>query len=217
MASLCEVSRISSVRAELSKIVVTMSSDLSPADSPNKSLFKELEHTLLHVAASNGDTSLVAEMMILMPSLSSKLNHDGLSPLHLALEKNHLETAGQMIDLDGGLIRVPGRGRMTPMHCLVLKFSNSSNDENEAEALLDLLIIDFLWACPEAVNDVTLEHKTPLHIALASKSLDAFNVLFGWVCRTGQHSVLKKQDIDGNNLMHLTFSLIKLRYIYIVV
>ncbi|XP_031097517.1 ankyrin repeat-containing protein BDA1-like isoform X1 [Ipomoea triloba] len=172
-------------------------------DNPN--ILKEIEdtpfaHTPLHVAASHGNTIFAAEMMSLTPSFSRKLNCEGLSPLHLALQNGHLETAREMIGLESGLIRVAGRGKMTAMHFLVSVMGNGENDDVKKK--VDLLI-DFVWACPEAVSDVTVEGRTPLHIAVASKSVDAFKMLFGWVCRTGQNSVLDKHDIDGNNLMHL--------------
>nr|GLL44479.1 uncharacterized protein LOC109185418 [Ipomoea trifida] len=171
----------------------------------NPNILKEIEdtpfaHTPLHVAASHGNTIFAAEMMSLTPSFSRKLNCEGLSPLHLALRNGHLETAREMIELESGLIRVAGRGKMTAMHFLVSVMGNGENDDVKKK--VDLLI-DFVWACPEAVTDVTVEGRTPLHIAVASKSVDAFKVLFGWVCRTGQKSVLDKHDIDGNNLMHL--------------
>nr|GMD76184.1 ankyrin repeat-containing protein BDA1-like [Ipomoea batatas] len=171
----------------------------------NPNILKEIEdtpfaHTPLHVAASHGNTIFAAEMMSLTPSFSRKLNCEGLSPLHLALQNGHLETAREMIELESGLIRVAGRGKMTAMHFLVSVMGNGENDDVKKK--VDLLI-DFLEACPEAVTDVTVEGRTPLHIAVASKRVDAFKVLFGWVCRTGQNSVLDKHDIDGNNLMDL--------------
>nr|GMD78154.1 ankyrin repeat-containing protein At2g01680-like [Ipomoea batatas] len=150
----------------------------------NPNILKEIEETPfadtpLHVAASHGNTIFAAEMMSLTPYFSRKLNCDGLSPLHLALQNGHLETAREMIGLESGLIRVAGRGKMTAMHFLVSVMGNGENDDVKKK--VDLLI-DFVWACPEAVSDVTVEGKTPLHIA---------------------NSVLDKHDIDGNNLMHL--------------
>lgn len=155
-----------------------------------------LVDTPLHVAAATGNTHFVVETMAIMPSFCRKLNGEGLSPLHLALHNAHFHTARRMIKLDAGLIRVAGRGRMTPMHFLVSICYDDDDDHTKVE-----LLIDFLMACPDAVRDVTVDCKTPMHVALDFKSFDAFGVLFGWLQRTGNMDLLDMEDIDGNTAL----------------
>nr|GMD34079.1 ankyrin repeat-containing protein BDA1-like [Ipomoea batatas] len=152
--------------------------------------------TPLHVAAANGNTLFAVETMAIMPSFCKKLNGEGLSPLHAALQNGRLETARHMVKLESGLVRVGGRGKMTPMHYLV---SVTKNDDAEKLEVL----IDFLTACPEAVKDVTVECKTPMHVAIDSRSFEAFGVMFGWLWRTGKINLLYMEDINGNSALRL--------------
>ncbi|ESQ55731.1 hypothetical protein EUTSA_v10027198mg [Eutrema salsugineum] len=48
--------------------------------------------TPLHIAARNGQSHFAMELMTLKPSLALKLNTSGLSPMHLALQNNHIRT-----------------------------------------------------------------------------------------------------------------------------
>ncbi|XP_031092801.1 ankyrin repeat-containing protein BDA1-like [Ipomoea triloba] len=152
--------------------------------------------TPLHVAAANGNTLFAVETMAIMPSFCKKLNGEALSPLHVALQNGRLETARHMVKLDSGLVRVGGRGKMTPMHYLVSVTKNGDAEKLE-------VLIDFLTACPEAVKDVTVECKTPMHVAIDSRSFEAFGVMFGWLWRTGKINLLYMEDINGNSALRL--------------
>ncbi|KAI7981237.1 Ankyrin repeat-containing protein BDA1 [Camellia lanceoleosa] len=55
-------------------------------------------------------------MMSLKPSMGKKLNLDGLSPLHLALQNGHSDTVKRLVALDSELVRVKGRVGVTPLH-----------------------------------------------------------------------------------------------------
>nr|VDC75450.1 unnamed protein product [Brassica rapa] len=46
--------------------------------------------TPLHTAAEKGQTHFAMELMTLKPSLALKLNASGFSPMHLALQNNHI-------------------------------------------------------------------------------------------------------------------------------
>ncbi|XP_057511766.1 ankyrin repeat-containing protein BDA1-like [Actinidia eriantha] len=65
--------------------------------------------TPLHDAASFNRTHFALEIIKLKPSFGRKLNPDGLSPLHLALEKGNFETVRQLIKFDRELIRTLNR------------------------------------------------------------------------------------------------------------
>nr|GMD34085.1 ankyrin repeat-containing protein BDA1-like [Ipomoea batatas] len=152
--------------------------------------------TPLHVAAASGNTLFAVETMAIMPSFCKKLNGEGLSPLHVALQNGRLETARHMVKLESELVRVGGRGKMTPMHYLVSVTKNGDAEKLE-------LLIDFLIECPEAVKDVTVDCKTPMHVAIESGSFDAFGVMFGWLWKTGNINLLNKEDINGNTALRL--------------
>ncbi|CDY40858.1 hypothetical protein HID58_086955 [Brassica napus] len=56
------------------------------------------------------------ELMTLKPLLASKLNVSGFSPMHLALQNNHIKLVRGFVALDSSLVRIKGRGRITPLH-----------------------------------------------------------------------------------------------------
>ncbi|KAI7981227.1 Ankyrin repeat-containing protein BDA1 [Camellia lanceoleosa] len=78
----------------------------SKPDILGKELFVE---TPLHLAASAGQTHLALEILRLQPSFGKKLNPEGLSPLHLALQNRNSETVRRLVKLTIELIRVKGR------------------------------------------------------------------------------------------------------------
>ncbi|CAH2071050.1 unnamed protein product, partial [Thlaspi arvense] len=73
-------------------------------------------------------THFAMELMTLKPSLASKLNVSGFSPIHLALLNNHIRMVR-------GLVSIKGRGRITPLHHVA--------GIGDAE-----LLNEFLLACP---------------------------------------------------------------------
>ncbi|VVA91311.1 unnamed protein product [Arabis nemorensis] len=68
----------------------------------------------LHVAAASGNIPFAMEML----NLKRKLNTNGYSPLHLAVEKDHREFIRWLLWLDPGLARVKGREGITPFHLI---------------------------------------------------------------------------------------------------
>ncbi|XVE65179.1 hypothetical protein DITRI_Ditri07aG0160300 [Diplodiscus trichospermus] len=107
------------------------------------------------------------EVMNLMPSFATKLNKDGLNPIPLALLKGHSELVLFLLRVDCELVRVKGKGGMTPLHYAT---QNGNID----------LLVDFLAACPRSVKDITVECEIVLHIAVKNKKLEAPEVLVGW-------------------------------------
>lgn len=65
----------------------------------------------IHVAAIAGKTefAMVMEMMNLKPSFPPKLNADGLTPLHLAVEHGHFWLVLEVVKVDPSLVRLKGR------------------------------------------------------------------------------------------------------------
>ncbi|GMJ06082.1 hypothetical protein like AT5G15500 [Hibiscus trionum] len=74
--------------------------------------------TSLHIAAVAGKPHFTMEVAKLKPSLAWKLNHTGLSPIHLALQHECIKMVRGLITLDTRLIRVKAKGMVTPLHYL---------------------------------------------------------------------------------------------------
>ncbi|KAL7167063.1 hypothetical protein ACSBR2_037684 [Camellia fascicularis] len=129
-----------------------------------KELFVE---TPLHVAA-------------LKPSFGKKLNPEGLSPLHLALQNKHSETVRRLVKFDSELIRVKGKEGLTPLH-----FVAKTDDRV-------YLLSEFL--------------HTALHIAVKSSSLKAVEALLEWLRKTYKGEVLRLTDEGGNTVLHTAVS-----------
>ncbi|KAG5527287.1 hypothetical protein RHGRI_028249 [Rhododendron griersonianum] len=153
-------------------------------------------NTPLHVAASTGQTRLAVEIMNLKPSLSTKLNPNGLSPLHLALLNGHFETVKGLVELDKDLVRVKGREKLTPLYYLAEKDDRAG------------ILAEFLCACPESIEDQNVRGETALHNAVRNRNVRALGVLMGWIRMTGTNWVWVKyiKDGRGNTILHMAVS-----------
>ena len=155
--------------------------------------------TPLHIAASAGSPEHVQfamEMMRLKPSFARKLNLNGYSPIHLALQERHTQMARRLLQVDGDLVRVKGKEGRTPLHDVAAAAAAT-------EQHLDLLF-KFLSYCPNSIEDVTIQNQTALHIALENNNLGAFKLLVGWVRENkSENAILNWQDENGNTILHV--------------
>ncbi|XVE81068.1 hypothetical protein DITRI_Ditri15bG0033500 [Diplodiscus trichospermus] len=69
----------------------------------------EFINTPLHIAAEEGCIEFAMEIMSLKPSFARKLNQEGLSPIHLAIEKGHKELVLNLVENAKDLVRVKGK------------------------------------------------------------------------------------------------------------
>ncbi|XP_057752934.1 ankyrin repeat-containing protein BDA1-like [Arachis stenosperma] len=169
---------------------------------------KPFVSTPLHIAASvdlrtNPELELkylyfATEIMVLMPSFALKLNQQGFSPVHLAIQNGHSKLARRFVDMNKELARVKGREGTTPLH-LVSQIGDC-----------DLLTF-FLSACPDSIEDVNARDETALHVAVRYEQFDALRVLVGWLkgnTRKGaarlERSMLNWRDVAGNTILHLS-------------
>ncbi|KAL4601321.1 hypothetical protein ACB092_11G264100 [Castanea dentata] len=186
---------------------VAQSGDLDAFYSLIREDVKLLEHidelpfadTPLHIAASAGHIPFATEMMGLKPSFAWKLNPDGFSPIHLALQNWQIELVQRLLQFDGDLVRVKGRERLTPLHYVV-----ATGDHH-----LDLLE-EFLLVCPDSIADVTVQNETALHLALKYDKLEAFKFFVGWLGRNlsknaefYERAILNWEDDHGNTVLHI--------------
>ncbi|KAJ1382508.1 PGG domain [Sesbania bispinosa] len=152
--------------------------------------------TPLHIAASAGHTSFATEIMRLKPSFAWKLNQYGLSPMHIALHNKHYRMVSRFVHINKDLVRVKGREGLTPLHIATIMGKTD-------------LMVKFLSACPDSIEDVTVKSETALHIALKYNQIQAFEALLGWLQRTchkhaqkQEKRVLNWQDEEGNTVLH---------------
>ncbi|CAN6878521.1 unnamed protein product [Brassica oleracea] len=150
--------------------------------------------TPLHIAAEKGQTHFAMELMNLKPSLALKLNVSGFSPMHLALQNNHIRMVRGFLAMDSSLVSIKGRGRITPLHYV----AQLGNEE---------LLSEFLFACPSSVEDLTIKCETAVHVAVKSQQFMAFKVLLGWVRRVNREEILDWKDEDGNTVFHIAASM----------
>ncbi|CAN8231702.1 unnamed protein product [Cochlearia groenlandica] len=150
--------------------------------------------TPLHIAAEKGKTHFAMELMTRKPSLALKLNSSGFSPMHLALQNNHIQTVRGLIAIDSSLVSIKGRGRITPLHHVA-----RTGDSD--------LLSEFLCSCPCSIEDLTVKCETALHIAVKNHQIEAFKVILGWVKRVNKEEVLDWKDEDGNTILHIAASI----------
>ncbi|XVF83509.1 hypothetical protein PTKIN_Ptkin16aG0494300 [Pterospermum kingtungense] len=155
--------------------------------------------TPLHIAAAEGKTDFAIEMMYLQPSFATKLNADGLSPLHLAVQNKHIELGLSLLEIDRSLVSVKGKKGYTPFHFLAMK---GKGDD----------LIKLLKKNPDCFRDVTGRDETALHVAARNKDLTALKYLLDWLLETtdyGWHekqAILDSKDRDGETVLHISVS-----------
>ncbi|XP_057803851.1 ankyrin repeat-containing protein BDA1-like [Salvia miltiorrhiza] len=152
--------------------------------------------TPLHEAAAAGNTTLTMEIMNLMPSLGKKLNPEGLSPLHVAVDKESFDTALALAKLDKALVRVKGKGGLTPLHFAAVAKPTYKEDELK-------LLVGLLAECPDAVLVLNNRGQSAVHLALENRNVKAAKLLVNWVVIVAKESHLSFKDASGNTTLHV--------------
>ncbi|XVF75402.1 hypothetical protein PTKIN_Ptkin13bG0185400 [Pterospermum kingtungense] len=65
--------------------------------------------TPLHTAAAAGQIDFAVEMLNLKPSCATKLNPDGFTPMHLALQNHQYQLLYELLRINNDLVRVKGK------------------------------------------------------------------------------------------------------------
>ncbi|XVF83554.1 hypothetical protein PTKIN_Ptkin16aG0498300 [Pterospermum kingtungense] len=132
----------------------------------------EFIDTPLHIAAAAGCIDFAMEIMSLKPSFARKLNHEGLSPIHIAVEKGHTELVLNLMENAKDLVRVKGKKGETSLHYVTTREENPQ------------LLLRFLEDCPESIRDVTTENQTALHISVRNNKEEALKILCEMLTKT---------------------------------
>ncbi|KAG5400187.1 hypothetical protein IGI04_014794 [Brassica rapa subsp. trilocularis] len=128
----------------------------------------------LHIASEKGHTHFAMELMILKPSLASKLN--------VSAEWR----ARGLVSIDNSLVSIKGRGGITPLHHVART--------GDAELLSELL-----FTCPSSIEDLTIKCETAVHIAVKNQQMMAFKVM-----KLLRRIVkVKAKNLDGKTAMDI--------------
>ncbi|XP_058008523.1 ankyrin repeat-containing protein BDA1-like [Hevea brasiliensis] len=139
------------------------------------------------------------EIVNLKASFTRKLNPDGFRPMHLALQNEDMLMVMWLIDFDGNLVRVKGKGGVTPLHHAAEK-GNSS------------ILKECFKGCPESIKNVTFQDDTALHFAI--KNHDAFELLLmEWLRQSEfedaefwEREILNWKDQEGKTVLYIAAS-----------
>ncbi|CAL5196992.1 unnamed protein product [Lathyrus oleraceus] len=153
--------------------------------------------TPLHIAASWGHIHFAIEVMNLKPSFLQKLNPQGFSPVHLAMQNDQKRMLSRFVDMNKDLVRIKGREGLTPLHF--------ASQIGEVE-----LLAEFLTACPDSVEDLTVRGETALHIAVKNEQYEALDLLVCFLRKNivrgagrTQYKILNWKDTDDNTILHI--------------
>ncbi|KAK2408196.1 ankyrin repeat-containing protein BDA1 [Trifolium repens] len=157
---------------------------------------EQLVETPLHIAATKGHIPFATEIMNWKPSFALKLNPEGLSPIHLAIQNKRMMLC--FIGMNKDLVRVKGKGGRTPLHL--------------ASEIGDVAVLnELLHACPNSLEDVTVWGDTALHIAAKNNNYDALHLLVFFLRnnkRRGsgmlEYKVLRQKDNLDNTILHIS-------------
>ncbi|KAL1079916.1 hypothetical protein V6Z11_D10G253200 [Gossypium hirsutum] len=148
--------------------------------------FDEVEfvETPLHIAAEEGCIRFAIELMNLKPSFARKLNHQGLSPIHLALKKGHKEMVLRFLEIDKDLVRVRGKNYVTTENRNALHIATENNKLDVFQVLIRTLKKNnYYW---EEVNRKDEDGNTALHIAASNNQTQMLKLLLS--CKADKHA-----------------------------
>ncbi|KAM0992198.1 hypothetical protein ACFX13_010651 [Malus domestica] len=144
----------------------------------------------LHVASIAGHVDFVKEIVRLKPDYVEELNRDGFSPMHIASANGYLEIVREMLRVDRRLCQLNGRDEWTPLHYAA------------SRGRVDV-IREMVLACPESVEDVTVQGETVIHLAVKCSQFKAIKFLVELVAEANKVYILNMKDKHGDTVLHL--------------
>ncbi|XP_050116437.1 ankyrin repeat-containing protein BDA1-like isoform X7 [Malus sylvestris] len=110
--------------------------------------------------------------------------------MHIASANGYLEIVREMLRVDRRLCRLNGRDEWTPLHYAA------------SRGRVDV-IREMVLACPESVEDVTVQGETVIHLAVKCSQFKAIKFLVELVAETNKVNVLDMKDKHGDSVLHL--------------
>ncbi|PON71065.1 Transmembrane protein [Parasponia andersonii] len=144
----------------------------------------------LHVASMAGHTDFVKEILRLKPEFAKQVNEDGFSPIHMASANGYLEILRELLTVDRRLCRIEGRNKWTPLH-----FAASRGRSD--------IIKEILVACPESLEDVTVQKESALLLVIRYSQFEAIDIVLRWIREKKRDDILNMRDEFGNSALHL--------------
>jgi len=183
------------LNGNIDQLYTVIQDDPSILDEIDSKTFVE---TPLHIAAYLGHIPFAVEIMNLKPSFAWKLNPQGFSPIHLAMQNNQIRMVYRFVRFEKDVVRVNGREGLTPLH-----FASQIGEVD--------LLAEFLYRCPESIRYMTVGGETALHIAIKNGQFGALQVLVRWLKtneRKGaqglENEILNWPDeAAGNTILHI--------------
>ncbi|GKV30371.1 hypothetical protein SLEP1_g39187 [Rubroshorea leprosula] len=150
--------------------------------------------TPLHVASLAGHVDFVREIMKRVPSFAQELNRDGFAPIHLATAAGHLEVVRELLNKgDSDLCLLKDKAGRTPLHHAAMKGRIQIIDE-------------LLSKCPhqKAMDQVTPNGETVLHLTVKNSQFEAFKVLFQASEKLEDHKGrVNAKDNEGKTVLEI--------------
>jgi ankyrin repeat protein len=114
------------------------------------------------------------------------------------MQNGHTTMVFRFVKINKELVRVQGREGITALHY--------ASQIGEVE-----LLANFLFACPDSIEDVTARDETALHIAVKNEQFESLQVLVGWLkanykkgARKLEFKILNQKDDAGNTILHIS-------------
>ncbi|GLU19520.1 hypothetical protein SLE2022_357660 [Rubroshorea leprosula] len=150
--------------------------------------------TPLHVASLAGHVDFVRKIMELVPSFAQELSKDGLAPIHLATAAGHLQVVRELLNKgDSDLCLLKDKAGRTPLHHAATKGRIH-------------IIEELLLRCPhqKAMEQVTPNGETVLHLAVKNSQFEAFKVLFEVSEKLEDHEErVTAKDEEGKTVLEI--------------
>ncbi|TYG51593.1 hypothetical protein ES288_D10G270700v1 [Gossypium darwinii] len=124
------------------------------------------------------------------------------TPLHIAAEEGCIEFAMEMMNLRPSFARKLNHQEMALRFLEIDKHLVRVRGKKVGNQLG--LLDTFLEASPDCIQDVTIENRTALHIAIENNRLDVLQLLIPTLKRKDYYwEVVNRKDKDGNTALHI--------------
>ncbi|KAJ8748735.1 hypothetical protein K2173_011287 [Erythroxylum novogranatense] len=130
------------------------------------------------------------EILTLKPEFARELSQDGLTPLHIASAKGHVEIVRELLKVGHDLSVLRGKDGRTALHYAATK--------GRIQVLKELIS-----TCPECLKEVTTCDETAIHLAVKCNQIEAAKFLMEEIKRIGMMEIVNWKDKDGNAILHL--------------